>query len=115
MRRLAVALAAMMILAPLALAAPDTLKGTVIDTACYTAGKHGAEEKGCTQMCINMGVPPSLLTDSGEVVLLLPSQENMEAYGEAKKAATKKVEVSGMVVERGGLKAVIVKGVKVSS
>ena len=113
MKRIALALALMMAVGSVAMASADSVKGTIIDTACYTAGKHGAEQAGCTEMCLNMGVPPSLLTADGEVILLLPmADQAMDAYKAVKKLATKEVEVTGMVVERGGMKAIFVQEVK---
>jgi len=114
MKRIAIAVVLLMAVGSLAYALPaETVKGTIIDTACYTAGKHGAEQKGCTEMCINMGVPPSLLTADGDVVLLLPmADQNTEPYEEAKALAAEEVEIEGMQVERGGMKAIMVQSVK---
>lgn len=90
--------------------APQTVSGTIIDTACYAAGKHGPEDKGCTEMCLNMGVPASLLTDGGEVLVLLPPADagEMDAFKSVKGHASSKVKVTGMVMERDGLKAMTV-------
>ena len=116
MRRFVAAVALTLLVSSAALAAtpqmmePQTIRGTVIDTACYAAGKHGPEEAGCTKMCLNMGVPASFLTESGEVLVLLPPADEgqMEAFKSLKSHAAQEVEITGMVMERDGLKAMTV-------
>ncbi len=117
MKRTALALALVLMVSTAALAIPqmptETITGTVIDTACYAGMKHGAEEKGCTEMCLNMGVPASILTDSGEVIMLMPMADtNPEPYSKVKEFASQKVEVTGMASERGGLKVFFVADIK---
>jgi len=89
---------------------PVTVKGTVIDTACYAAGKHGPEEAGCTKMCLNMGVPASFLTEGGDVLILLPPADEgkMDAFKSLKSHAAQEVAITGMVMERDGLRAMMV-------
>jgi len=123
MRRFVAAAALTMLVTLAAFAAtpqmmePKTINGTVIDTACYAAGKHGPEEAGCTKMCLNMGVPASFLTDSGEVLVLLPPADEgqMEAFKSLKSHAAQEVAITGMVLERDGLKAMMVMKVESSS
>ncbi len=96
--------------APQEMMEPVTVKGVVIDTACYAAGKHGPEEAGCTKMCLNMGVPASFLTEGGEVLVLLPPADagEMDAFKSLKAHAAQEVSITGMVMERDGLKAMMV-------
>lgn len=96
---------------------PEMVKGVVIDTACYAAGKHGPEEVGCTKMCLNMGVPASFLTESGEVLILLPPADegDMTAFKSLKSYAAAEVTITGMVLERDGLKAMMVMKVEAAS
>ncbi len=117
MKRTAIALALVLVTGTAAFAlghAPqDKLTGTVIDTACYAGMKHGAEEEGCTEMCLNMGVPASVLTESGDVIMLMPMADgNPEPYEKVKEFGAKKVEITGMAAERGGLKVFYVGDVK---
>lgn len=112
MKRTAVALALVFALGSVAFALPaETVKGAIIDTACYTSGAHGAEQTGCTEMCIDSGVPPSLLTEDGRVILLLPDRDAAEAYEKAKELAAKTVEIEGEMLERGGMTAIKVTSV----
>ena len=117
MKRTALALALVLVASTAALALPqmpmEKITGTVIDTACYAGMKHGAEEEGCTEMCLNMGVPASVLTDSGDLIMLMPmADSNPEPYTKVKEFASQKVEITGMAAERGGLKVFFVAAIK---
>jgi hypothetical protein len=117
MKRTALALALVLMAGTAAVALPQTaqekITGTVIDTACYAGMKHGAEEAGCTEMCLNMGVPASVLTEGGDVIMLMPmADSNPEPYARVKEFASQKVEITGMAAERGGLKVFYVGDVK---
>ena len=52
-----------------ALAAPVTVKGELVDQACYTKDKanKGADHKDCTEKFMKKGSPVALVTASGEV------------------------------------------------
>ncbi len=118
MKRTAIALALVLLASTASFAMPqmDKITGTVIDTACYAAGKHGPDETGCTEMCLNMGVPASILTDSGDVIMLMPmADSNPEPYTKVKEFAAQKVEITGMASERGGLKVFFVADVKAAN
>lgn len=120
MKRTALALALVLMAGSVALAAQqmpaEKITGTVIDAACYAANKHGAEEAGCTEMCLNMGVPTSILTDNGEVIMLMPlADKDPEPYKKVAEFASQKVEITGMSAERGGLKVFYVADVKAAS
>ena len=110
MKQVASALALVLVLAPVAVAAPmqEAVSGRVIDTACYAAGAHGPEEAGCTEMCLNMGVPASLLTDDGQVFVLMPDKDDMELFKSLSNHSAHQVKITGMVMERDGLKAMTV-------
>ena len=83
-----------------------TVKGEIVDLSCYmTQGAHGKEHQQCAQSCIERGIPMGLLTESGDVYLLLENHKQKEAYETAKKHAAEIVEVTGPVSERGGVKA----------
>src|ERR1044071_7003150 len=73
-----------------------TVQGEIIDLACYMAkGSKGPSHKACAQMCAKRGVPVGVLTDGGEVFLLLDDHNNPEAYESARKLAGERAEVSG--------------------
>ena len=88
-----------------------TLTGEVVDLHCYTArGAHGEEHAGCSNACLARNVPAGLLVD-GQLYLLLnekPVVVNEKVAG----LAGKTVKATGKVVERNGLKALMLETVE---
>ena len=86
--------------------------GEVLDLACYLAhGRTGAGpgHRKCARECIQKKhLPMALLTDDGDVVLLVPDHANEAPYEELKGHAADTVTVQGKLVERGGVSGVIV-------
>ena len=90
-----------------------TVQGEIIDLACYMAkGSRGASHKSCAQLCAKKGVPIGVLTDSGEVYLLLDDHNNPDPYDSAKKLAGERAEVSGKKFSKQGVNSIVVAGVK---
>ena len=90
-----------------------TVQGEIVDMACYMAkGSHGAAHKACAQMCAKRGVPIGVLTDAGEVYLLLDDHNNPDPYDSAKKLAGERAEVSGKKYSKQGVASIVVGGVK---
>lgn len=90
-----------------------TVQGEIIDMACYMAkGSHGAAHKTCAQMCAKKGVPIGVLTDGGEVYLLLDDHNNPDPYDSAKKLAGERAEVSGKKFSKQGVASIVVGGAK---
>ncbi len=93
-----------------------TLKGEVLDMSCYMG--HGAKGKGhqqCAQMCLDKGLPAGLLTSEGDVYLLVEDHDKAKAYEKAIKHAADNIEVTGKVINKNGVQALVVEDVKVSS
>ena len=90
-----------------------TLKGEVLDMACYMAeGAHGPDHKSCAAGCIKRGSPMGLLTEDGKVYLLVENHDKPDAYAESKKFAGDMVEITGTVSEKGGMLGLIIDSVK---
>ena len=90
-----------------------TVQGEVIDMACYMAkGSKGAAHKACAQMCAKKGVPIGVLTDGGEVYLLLDDHNNPDPYDAAKKLAGDRAEISGKKFSKQGVASIVVSGAK---
>jgi hypothetical protein len=90
-----------------------TVQGEIIDMACYMAkGSHGAAHKACAQMCAKKGVPIGVLTDGGEVYLLLDDHNNPDPYDSAKKLAGERAEVSGKKFSKQGVASIVVGAAK---
>jgi hypothetical protein len=109
MRRMVLGLAfGAFVLASLPLAAEvKTLKGEVVDQACFLKDKanKGADHADCTESCLKKGKPAALVTEDGTVYTFTGK------FADAKNAklvpfASKMVEVKGEVGEAGGSKTI---------
>lgn len=90
-----------------------TVQGEIIDMACYMAkGSKGAAHKACAQMCAKKGVPIGVLTEGGEVYLLLDDHNNPDPYDAAKKLAGDRAEISGKKFSKQGVASIVVNGAK---
>jgi len=86
-----------------------TVKGEIVDLACYLAkGKKGPEHKSCAQMCAKGGVPMGLLTDNEELYLLIDDHANPKGYEAAKKLAGTNAEISGKKFVKNGMNSIVV-------
>jgi hypothetical protein len=103
----------LILLAFAAAAAEDTvtLTGEVVDLHCYTArGAHGEEHAGCSNACISRDVPAGLLVD-GTLYLLL-NERPIAVKEKVAGLAGKTVKATGKVVERNGMKVLMLDGVE---
>lgn len=90
-----------------------TIKGEVLDMSCYmTRGAKGPGHKECAQGCLEKGLPAGILTKDGKVYLLVEDHSAADAYKEVLKHAAENVEVTGKVVNKNGVQALIVEKVK---
>jgi hypothetical protein len=90
-----------------------TVQGEIIDMACYMSkGSRGAAHKACAQLCAKKGVPIGVLTDAGEVYLLLDDHNNPDPYDAAKKLAGERAEISGKKFVKQGVASIVVGNTK---
>ena len=115
MRRIVSAAAVVVMLAALGAVATAseqstvTVKGEIVDLACYLG--HGARGEGhrmCAETCLKNGEPMGLLTADGAVYLLLAPHDNATAFEQAKSYAADQVSVTGPLAEKAGIKAISV-------
>ena len=96
-------------------AAPSgvTLKGEIVDLACYLArGGKGPEHAACAAKCAEMGQPIGLAASDGKTYLLMADHADTSAYAKAKSLAGSKVEIQGQVAARDGMSGLTVLAVK---
>jgi len=101
------------LLAFTATAADDvvTLTGEVVDVHCYTArGAHGEEHAGCSNACISRDVPAGLLV--GDTLYLLLNEKPVAVKEKVAGLAGKTVKATGKVVERNGMKALLMASIE---
>src|ERR1022692_3666450 len=49
-----------------------TVRGEIVDFSCYLeVGKHGEKHRGCAQRCLTNGQPIGLLTQNGNLYMLM--------------------------------------------
>jgi len=90
-----------------------TVQGEVVDLACYMAmGKKGPEHKSCALLCAKNGVPLGILTDSGELFLLIDNHDNNEPYEATKKLAGSRAAITGQRFVKQGMASIMVTAVK---
>jgi hypothetical protein len=92
---------------------PITVRGEILDLTCYLSkGSKGARHKTCAKMCAEKGLPMGILTESGDVFLLIEDHDDPDPYDALKKLAGRDAEVSGKRYEKDGLRSILVQGSK---
>jgi hypothetical protein len=90
-----------------------SLKGEVIDVWCYLeGGDHGADHKACAVACAKAGNPIGLLTDKGDVYVLVGIKDHDPAKDQLIDKIAATVTVDGTLVKKGGIQAIYVSSVK---
>ncbi len=86
---------------------------SVVDLSCNTVyGAAGPDHRMCSQTCFDQGIPLALLSEDGTLYLpvtMAMGQErgDKELRGHAEHA----VNVTGKVIERGGLYAILIESI----
>jgi hypothetical protein len=90
--------------------AADTLSGEVIDLACYLHDPRmkGASHRKCAETCAKKQIPMGILTEDGQVFVLLEDHDNPKAYADALAKAAQKITVVGQKVAQGGVNGIVV-------
>ncbi len=92
----------------------ETIKGEVLDLSCYvTQDATGQGHKKCAQACLDKGLPAGILSEDGMVYLLVEDHNAADAYKEVISHAAEMVEVTGKVVDKNGVKSIVVEKVTV--
>src|SRR5215831_7261234 len=83
---------------------PIIVKGEIVDLACYLSkGSKGKRHKTCAELCAKKGMPLGVLTDAGDVYLLIEDHDNPGPYDAVKGLAGEQAEVSGKKFTKGGV------------
>jgi hypothetical protein len=96
------------LLAARAALAMDDVSGKVVDLTCQLASKGDA----CDGEGIKRGLPMALLTDDGQLYLLLENHDNPKPYAQLKDKGGQKVSLEGDKVTQGGTNGLIVETLK---
>lgn len=91
-----------------------TVRGEILDMACYIAHEaKGADHAKCAEKCVKEdGQPMGLLAEDGTVYLLYASHKDGSGFEQAKSLAGRKVEITGKHASRGDMEGLEVLTVK---
>jgi len=94
-----------------------TLVGEIVDFSCYLQiGKHGEKHRACGQKCFEAGQPIGLLTEDGNLYMLMEEEHDPRRDGltNFRKAAIEHtahiMEVTGTLASHAGYRALYVTG-----
>lgn len=94
---------------------PVTVKGELVDMACYMAHEgKGKKHAKCGKMCVLGGAPLGILGPGGAVYLLIEdhsSAKTKKPYLQAKELVAESVTITGQTYQRGGVQAIVVENV----
>jgi hypothetical protein len=86
-----------------------TVQGEVVDLACYMSkGSRGPAHRACAQLCAKKGVPIGLLTEEGQLYLLLDDHSNSDPYEDAQKLAGHDAKITGKKFSKPGIDSIVV-------
>jgi hypothetical protein len=100
-------------LVPAAAQEEAQVEGEIVDVTCYLhKGSKGRRHKTCAQMCAEKGLPIGVLTDDGELLLLIEDHDDPEPYEDAKKLAGEKAAIGGKKYTKGSITGIMVQKAK---
>lgn len=83
-----------------------TLTGEIVDSKCYLGVMNpgrGKVHRDCASRCLNGGIPPALLTTTGEIVLLVNHDGKPFAKDALREFVDEVVVVRGDLIRRGDI------------
>jgi hypothetical protein len=89
------------------------IQGEVIDLWCYLeGGDHGAEHKQCAIACAKAGNPIGLLTEKGEIFVMMGIRDHQPGKDVLIDKMAETVTIEGTLVKKGGTQVIYVSAVK---
>ena len=93
-----------------------TITGEVVDVSCFLQlGKRGEAHIPCGQKCVRNGQPVGIVTDKGQLYLIIPEEHHPRRDGTVSikerfaELMAKRVRVSGMVTKYNDYRALFVR------
>jgi hypothetical protein len=88
------------------------VKGEVIDLWCFLeGGDHGVDHKECAVMCAKAGNPIGLLTEKGEIYVMMGMKDHQPGREILIDKMAETVTVEGTLVKKGGVQVIYVSAV----
>ena len=93
-----------------------TVKGEVVDVACYVmGGTKGEDHKACAEACAKAGGSLGILTADGKLYIsLLPDDHKKGPNAILMDHVAHSVEATGYVRTSGGVQGIMIKSVKMA-
>ena len=93
-----------------------TVKGEVVDVACYMmGGSKGDDHKSCAEACAKAGGSLGILTADGKLyVSLLPDDHKKGPNAVLMEHISHTVEATGFIRASGGVQGIMIKSVKMA-
>lgn len=90
------------------------ITGEVVETGCFVmAGRRGQSHRQCAIACARAGQPLGILEDrTGTLHLVVIDRREGEVENPLAPLIAERVEVRGVVVERGGISGIVPKRVR---
>ncbi len=89
------------------------VKGEVVDLWCYLeGGDHGPAHQDCAVTCAKAGNPIGLLTEKGEIYVMMGMQDHQPGRDVLIDKMAETVTVEGTLVKKGGVQVIYVSSVK---
>jgi len=89
------------------------VKGEVVDLWCFLeGGDHGADHKACGVACAKAGNPIGLLTEKGELYVMMGMKDHQPGREVLIDKMAETVAVEGTLVKKGGVQVIYVSSVK---
>lgn len=90
-----------------------TLAALVVDTGCYLShDSRGESHLKCATTCAKAGVPLALLDEKTGSVYLPVAMDHKNQNDKLMPYLEKRVKVTGMLLEKGGVKGIVLKTVE---
>lgn len=90
-----------------------TLTADVIDLSCKIVHNlSGDDHRMCAQVCADKGIPLALFVDGQVYMPVTMDMPGTGANDQLKPFAEQKVRVTGKVIDRGGMKTILIQEIK---
>ena len=97
-------------------AVTKTITGEVVDMGCWLGhAARGEKHISCATKCLAQGMPMGLLTSNGTLYLITLDHDNADPYNSLKDMAGKNATVTGELMTRSGMKAIVASTVRLAS
>jgi hypothetical protein len=90
-----------------------TMTATVVDMSCKVVfNLEGDDHRMCAQVCFDKGIPLGLMSEDGTIYLPVTMKMGMERGDkDLKDMAEGTVTVTGRVMDRGGVNAILIESI----